>query len=930
MTETLVRVGGGVPQCVGEVVGPTAARASRTAPTRRQPGVDGDGQEGRTPHRVGLIVARSALFDRLDAAPRVTQVSGPAGSGKTVLVRSWLAARDGADNAAWVTIGRHEPDATQFWVSIVEALRRTTAGSTAIGALSPAPDLDVSAVAERVLSDLTALQVPLWLVLDDVQDLRSPTVLRQLETLIVGAPKELRIILITRIELRVGLHRLRLEGELAEIRGRDLRFSEDEARTLFDAAGAVLSDHALRHLVDRTEGWAAGLRLAALCMAGGPGDEGFALEFSGSERTVADYLLAEVLDRQSPEVRRMLLRTSVLERVSGDLADTLTGGDTGQRTLQGLEDANAFTVALDAERSWFRYHHLFAELLQLELRRTEPSALPELHRIAAERLAAGGYPIEAVRQAQAAGDWPLATRLLSDAWLGLWLDGHGRSAHQLLARFPSLGPGDAELAALVAADELDRGSVELAEHHITRAMSEAESVSPDRRPRFDAVVGAVRLLLARRRGDIEAVEAETTQLLATAERLGAAKLDLGADLRAFVLTSFGGPALESSRREESERHLDEGINLARRIGRPYLELSGLTHAASIALFHSFDIARQHASQAVALAELHGWDAEPIVGVACFTLGAALLAQGRLQEAEQWLERSERVIGQGLEPSDPVRLQYTRGLLDLAYGRLERAYEEFSTVERLAGLLPTRQLGLLARERSVRAQALIRLGEMRHAEELLAEFEGDSNSTCIAVARAALQIARADPAGATDVLVSAISEDQPFWTIQALLLEAIARDALGDAAGAGNALDGALALAEPERVLLPFLLHPAASQLLEQHRGRTCHAAMVGDVLAQLGPEPGAANATLRAPVAPVEQITEAETRVLRYLPTNLTACEIANEVYLSVHTVRTHIRNVYRKLGSNRRSEAVERARSLGLLSPSGLTWRSQGATLLK
>ena len=190
--------------------------------------------------------------------------------------------------------------------------------------------------------------------------------------------------LATRRDLRLGLHRLRLEGELTEIRGEDLRFSRDESRALFETAGIRLSDSALALLAERTEGWAAGLRLAALSLAGHADPERFAAAFAGSERTVAEYLLAEVLDRQPEDVRRLLLRTSVLERVSGPLADLVTGGSGGQRMLQQLEESNAFVVSLDPRRSWFRYHYLFADLLQLELRRTAAGELPALHGAAAD------------------------------------------------------------------------------------------------------------------------------------------------------------------------------------------------------------------------------------------------------------------------------------------------------------------------------------------------------------------------------------------------------------------------------------------------------------------------------------------------------------------------------------------------------------------
>jgi LuxR family transcriptional regulator, maltose regulon positive regulatory protein len=242
------------------------------------------------------------------------------------------------------------------------------------------------------------------------------------------APKQLRFVLATRKDLRLGLHRLRLEGELTEVRTQDLRFTLAETRALFESARVQLPEAALALLYERAEGWAAGLRLAALSLAAHPDPGRFAREFSGSERTVAEYLLAEVLERQPEPVRRLLLRTSVCERVNGELADLLTGRSSGERVLQELEQANAFVVSLDTRRSWFRYHQLFADLLQLELRNTMPGELPGLHAAAAGWYAEHGYLVEAVRHAQAAGDWGLAARLLSDHWVGFGLTGLGATA----------------------------------------------------------------------------------------------------------------------------------------------------------------------------------------------------------------------------------------------------------------------------------------------------------------------------------------------------------------------------------------------------------------------------------------------------------------------------------------------------------------------
>src|SRR5690349_749368 len=385
----------------------------------------------------GGVVSRPGLFDRLGASARVTVVSAPPGSGKTVLLRSWLGEAGLEESAAWVPVGPGETDPQQFWLSVLGALRRTSAGSALVRPVTAAPDLDGWAITERLLKDLAPLADRTWLVLDDMHELGSDEARRQLELLVMRAPDALRFVLATRHDLRLGLHRLRLEGELTELRAADLRFTVAEARELLAAAGVELPGTALGMLHERAEGWAAGLRLAALSLAGHPDPERFAAEFSGSERTVAEYLLAEVLERQGEQVRRLLLRTSVLERVSGPLADTLTGGSGGERVLEDLEEANAFVVALDAARSWFRYHHLFAGLLQRELRRTAPGEVTGLHAAAAGWYAGHGFGVESVRHAQGARDWGLASRLLADAWPGLYLGGQAATVHELLAGVPA-------------------------------------------------------------------------------------------------------------------------------------------------------------------------------------------------------------------------------------------------------------------------------------------------------------------------------------------------------------------------------------------------------------------------------------------------------------------------------------------------------------
>src|SRR6476646_10164163 len=279
----------------------------------------------------GGVVSRPGLFERLGASARVTVVSAPPGSGKTVLLRSWISQAALAERTAWVPVGRDERDPQRLWLSVLGALRQTVPGSQLVRELTAAPDLDGWAIVERLLKDLVPLPDRIWLVLDDVHELGSADARRQLELLLMRGPPELRFVLATRHDLRLGLHRLRLEGELTELRAADLRFSLAEARELFAAVGVELPEAALGMLYERTEGWAAGLRLAALSLAGHPDPGRGAAEFSGRERTVGGSLVAEVLERLSEEARRPTVRTSILEQVNGEDGRRLTGDEGGER-----------------------------------------------------------------------------------------------------------------------------------------------------------------------------------------------------------------------------------------------------------------------------------------------------------------------------------------------------------------------------------------------------------------------------------------------------------------------------------------------------------------------------------------------------------------------------------------------------------------------
>jgi LuxR family maltose regulon positive regulatory protein len=873
------------------------------------------------------VVSRPGLLQRLTQAQRVAQVSAPPGSGKTVLLRSWIAQSGLARRAAWVTVpGGCDPQ--RFWISVTGALRATDAGSALVRALTAAPDLDGWTVVERLLEDLAALEDRVWLVIDDVHELRSAQALSQLELLIMRAPPALRFVLATRHDLRLGLHRLRLAGELSEIRVTDLRFTRPEARALLDAAGiaAPLSDSAVAALYDRTEGWAAGLRLAALSLAGHPDPERFAAEFGGSERTVAEYLLAEVLERQPAPARRVLLRTSVLERVNGELADLLTGDSGGERVLQQLEEAGAFVVSLDARRSWFRYHPLFADLLQLELRGSEPAALPALHDAAAGWYAEHGYPVEAVRHAQAAGNWDLAARVLSDHWVGIGLAGLGGMAHEFLGRFPAgVVAADAELAAQVAGDQLARGSLDEARRYLALSARALESVPAERRGRAQAAHAVVRMHLARKRGDLTAVAADAHRLLTPAVATGSGQPGLGGDLRALALVDLGIAELWTARIDEARGHLEDGIALAHEIGRPYLEVTGLAFLAQLMSWRSFPLGAERSLQAIALADQHGWSDEPVAGVAYLALGVTMVTQGRLEEAERALGRAERTVRTEVEPAAGMRLQYGRGLLEFVSGRHDAALRAFQAAEQLSGSLVTPHT-LAPRLRSHLLQALARRGETHRVEQALAGMDRPERERGeIRIAEASLRLATHDPKAAALVLAPVIDGSAPLenahlWDVQASLLTAVACDALGDAGGARAALEQALDRAEPESLLFPFLYDPAPDLLDRHRRHGTAHTGLIERILNVLaGRQPGPQPSGAQPPGAPRlrEPLSHAEARVLRYLPTKLSAPEIADEMYLSVNTVKTHMRHLYDKLGAHRRHEAVEQARALGLLAPS-------------
>ena len=782
---------------------------------------------------------------------------------------------------------------------------------------------------DRVLSELADASGGVTLVIDDLHELNSPEAVAQLTRLLTSLPPQVHAILTTRHDVRLGLHELRLAGELAEIRAADLRFSERETRELLDASGIMLSDAGAALLHQRTEGWAAGLRLAVISLAGHPEPERFVTEFSGSERTVAEYLIAEMLDRQPPDVQDLLLRTSLLDRVNGELADLLTGRPGSEPILLDLEDANAFVESLDPWRTWFRYHHLFADLLRLELRRTLPAEVPALHRRAAGWFTVQGQVAEAIGHTQAAGDWAEAARLLADHSFSLTLDGQAQTMQALLRAFPP-GADHPGLALVRATVDLAQGRLDQAAAHLAVAETHAEAAPPDRRRRLRVAVASLKLSLATRRGHLAGVVEQVRFLASPVTGQSDEDIALGSDLRAVALMNLGTAEAWALGLPDAERHLGEGAVLAREIGRPYLEVGCLAQLAFAYIFHgaamptidSFATTQRRCREAIALAERYGWGTEPVIAPALMTLAGTMVFLGEFDEAEQWLQRAERALQTDTGPDIRLQLHQTAAILHAGRGRHHEALQQFGAAEDLASQLEGSQ-ALASQMTSWLLATQARLGMTGEARALLATLEDErASSGEIRNALAVICLAGGNPTGALAAVADVLDGTAPVLgyvtVVEAHLLAGLAHRELGDQRAASQAAERALALAESDRLLLPFAMTGSAGLLEALPRHETAHAALLTDILDVLhGASPAA---TKQSASPPAEELSPGELRVLRYLPTNLSRPEIAGELSVSPNTVNAHIRSIYAKLGVGDRSSAVRRARDLRLLAAAGRT----------
>ncbi|HET6193802.1 MAG TPA: LuxR C-terminal-related transcriptional regulator [Trebonia sp.] len=869
-----------------------------------------------TEQEVNKLIARDDLVARLDraAAGQVTIISAPAGSGKTSLLRAWSDRPGRARRVALVPVRRGEQDAQVFWLALLNAVRHSPGAAGRAEPSAGTLDFDPRTLADKVFAELAGQRDPLTIMIDDLHVLNSQESLEQLSRLLENLPPNVNAIVATRHDLRLRLHQLRLAGELSEIRAEQLRFTEREAGELLAASGITLSAADAELLCQRTEGWAAGLRLAALSLAGHPDPTRFIAEFSGSERIVAEYLIAEMLERQPEDMQNLLLRTSLLDRINGDLADLLTGSSGSERFLLRLEDANAFVVSLDPERTWFRYHHLFGDLLRLELRRRLPEEVPTLHRRAAGWFIRHGQAADAIRHTQAAGDWPEAARLLADQSFNLTMNGNAQAVRALLQAFPR-GAHYPELALVRAGRSLAQGRLAEAAAHLSAAEEHAETTTPDRQRRLGIAITSLKLSLATRRGHLAGVTEQAGFLASPVTGRSDEDIVAGNDLRAVALMNLG--TVEASLRlADAERHLREGAVLARRIGRPYLEVRCLAQLGFASRIRSLATTRRLCQEAIELAERHGWGEEWTIAPALVTLAGTMAWTGEFDEAWRWLRRTALALQADAGPDIRLLLHQTTGMLKAARGQNQEALEEFSAAEYLQSQLED----LHATAGQVTGWKLAtraRLGMAGDASAALAALSDERAGTGeLGNARAVICLAQGDPAGALGAVRDVLDGTAPVigcaTLVEAHLLAGLAHRALGDQCAASQAAERALGLAEADRLILPFAMANSRKLLEALPPHETAHARLLADILDILRgfpATPGEDSAPLAGELSP------SELRVLRFLPTNLSRPEIAGELSVSVNTVNTHLRRIYAKLGANDRSEAVNRARELRLLS---------------
>ena len=859
------------------------------------------------------LVERSRLVERLERGltEPVTLVCGPAGSGKTALLSTALGPGRG-HCVAWVSLEPGDDDPARFWEAVLASMRiaGVAPDGSALAALAPPLRDSRRQFMPLLVNALAELEAPMILVVDDVHVLRSRECLNDLGFLVLHAPEQFRLVLGARADPPLPLHVLRVRGRLTEIRAAELAFTGSETAELLEAHGLTLAPELVSALCARTEGWAAGLRLAALSLQGRDDPERFVREFAGDDRVVGDYLLAEVLDRQPPKLRSFLLRTSLVERISGDLADALIGQRSSSDTLADLERTNGFVIGIDSRREWYRYHRLFAKLLRTRAQRELAGELPALHARAARWYAARRMGSEALEHAVAAGEWDLAVELVADHWFDLFVCGQGDAIRELVdALPPERLNSDAELNAALACTAYEVGHAEAGEAHLEQARSAEATLPAARRRRYLETLALARLYRARLDGDFEAALEAADELLAEAAVHGGWSDDAR---HALVRAQLGRSALWAHNLVRARAELEQSVSQARAAGLDYVAISAQSALGLLAVMQHGPVAASYAREAIELAEQRGWATIFETASAHAALALAAFYDLRPSEAAQHLTRAREAVRHGHARHVEFVLDHLDARMAGACGEPERGLrvlEVYAVTHRRGTPAPPEAAAMA----SMRARLQAGLGDFDAAAATLAP-QRDAPWLDVQVTAARLELAAGDPEAALAILGATPGE--AVHTVAALehvVLEAIARESAGEPGRAAEALERALELAERSGHRWTFLEggRRVEALLRRQIRNGTAHRAIAGELLMSFEDRSEA-----RRTVAPLlEPLSERECAILRYLPTTLSNREIAAELFVTTNTVKTHLRSIYRKLDVARRREAVDRARELRLLS---------------
>ena len=885
-----------------------------------------------------LQVPRPRLMAMLEkaTASRLTLVSAPPGFGKSTLLADWLGAPGRAFSAAWLSLDAGDNDPATFWSYVAGALHNASSavGAEARRSLDDAP---TDAVLRTLINDLHELGNDIALVLDDYHVVDAQEVHDAVEFLVDHLPSNAHLVIATRADPPLSLARLRARGELVEIRAADLRFTPDEtASYLRDVMGLPLGADGVAALEERTEGWIAALQLAALSMQGRDDLEAFISRFAGDDRYVVDYLVEEVLRRQPEAVRSFLLRTSILTRMNASLVNAVTGGDDGKATLELLDRANLFVIPLDDRRDWFRYHHLFAEVLQAHLRDEQPDVDLALHARASDWYEQHGERAEAISHALSAGSFDRAADLVELALPDLRRMRQEATIRRFLEALPEdLIRARPLLAVGLVGARMSTGTFDGVDALLRSAerwldMPEGEPERANSRPtgmvvrdeeefrRLPGAIAIYRAAIARELGDVVgtmeharraldlAGEADDFGRGAAAALLGLAHWTVG-DLNGayrwyaegmasleragYIADVVGGSVtragirLAQGRLTEALSAYERGLALATEPGRPVLRGAADMHTGiSEILRERADLegARRHLEAGRQLGDEN--DMPQNAHRSRVAMARILEAEGDLDGALELLAEAERLYQSDFAPNlRPIAA--IRAKLWIAQGQLSRAW----------GWARERGLGV--------TDDLSYLREYEHmilARLLVADSESGAADPSV---RAALGLLGR-------LLDAAERGDRWRSVIELLALQALAHERAGDRPRALASLDRAIEFAEPEGYIRVFVDEglPMA-RLLKQLAKEAEDAAYLRRLVASFG------GPSRRNEQGLLEPLSERELDVLRLLATELGGPDIARELFVSLNTMRTHTRNIYAKLGVSSRRAAVRRAAELNLVA---------------